>query len=1228
MILCSPSRVSSRWTVSVSRSTVLQLTTLHSRSFSRSNPLDHRVVPERNIFQPHSKRPLNEREKEEKSIEEQLTPLTGHKLKDRMKGIKVQSKYFKEQVLRQDREIATEEAIKDLPPLTEEEIEDFYLNLLASGNELGNIPHLASPTHPAPASSFPPAQDKQAGSEQIDQGRQNLLKSISSGGEGTIPSLKDLETWEPDREVRKVSEASDLFGEEDEEPELVMVGARPDQTPKLKSMEIKRENKVERTKEDSDWSAKSLFELNSLFENQADISKNWEGNATKSEQNSEEITSNTERTDEPDLQDTSSALSTSSSITDTTSSAAVADTPMHTLPNSFQKQFRSLQNLPPLPSPPQSEILNKLEKLVLDLPSNVFPRPSLVGLDKETQPSKRQGRRKNDVPLGLITTNEWRKMITDAVHEADNYISRLPVEVQTQLKPLRQLRNKMTVDAKRVRQFTPLEKVVNALEGKALEQSIKALTLMSKSGESVWKEGFEMVLDGFAKRGDLAGVQSTLHAMQTCGAKITASAHSHLIIARLSNADLPGAITTLHSLEDQSIFVPEKTYISLIEPLLHSEIPAHRATGFNLFAHMRLVAYATPQREAFISLIKACGSSTDPQPERALDLWKEMTEEHGYLPEVNAFNAALCALVPVGRFWGEALRMFKTMLDFYKYSVPAGVIPGQSAQEQGESEQRKMYTPNRETFELLLQGAAKNGDLARTRWVLTEMIRFSRSSHGGDAVAPRSRTLELALMAYAAAKPSLVRGMVKLNRKKKEGKKERTDRKKATGGEVSNIDLATGKDEDGKAAFKETFDMSTSPSGSLNSPPTSSIVSGLTAEATTATLTAASSSSSSSSTSSTSSNEKGVSDPPSPKKESQPAPSVASPYLPQTSQEILHEANVLLSHAYNDSHIYVINPDWRSPSNHPPPLRFVQMTPRLVNSYLSVVYHHASSLTHCVERFRNVWSEVKVRPNGWSYLHILQRLMTVNSSDRQRAAKEAFEIFKEWQAFERKVENMGEKEELSKGATFAKSLKESLGLNERNIEGVWVYMIRIMTRADELSLADSILRRFVELYPPSLIGSSSIPALPSKSLVRMIPRHTIRPDPLPPHLVWPDVRALHARYVVYQQGSKIAHLTYVILTYEFALRRYRAAKLNEGSEGQTRRKEAQLDAVLVAKQEKQWENRKNRKKKGRRGLRTLDDFEGLYHVPDKTVIDRKDWKVLRTRGQRAMETHLRGKKQY
>lgn len=122
----------------------------------------------------------------DEDITRQLRQQAGHNLKTAFKGVKQQERYFDDALRRQDKELLTAvrpsplawlrrrpsrsqkaltptspiahvQAMTDgLPELTDDQIDDFYTNLMASGTTLGNLPDVASPTH-APAARAPEA---------------------------------------------------------------------------------------------------------------------------------------------------------------------------------------------------------------------------------------------------------------------------------------------------------------------------------------------------------------------------------------------------------------------------------------------------------------------------------------------------------------------------------------------------------------------------------------------------------------------------------------------------------------------------------------------------------------------------------------------------------------------------------------------------------------------------------------------------------------------------------------------------------------------------------------------------------------------------------------------------------------------------------------------------------------------------------------------------------------
>lgn len=177
--------------------------------------------------------------------------------------------------------------------------------------------------------------------------------------------------------------------------------------------------------------------------------------------------------------------------------------------------------------------------------------------------------------------------------------------------------------------------------------------------------------------------------------------------------------------------------------------------------------------------------------------------------------------------------------------------------------------------------------------------------------------------------------------------------------------------------------------------------------------------------------------------------------------------------------------------------------------------------------------------------------------------------------------------------------------------------------AHQLSLARTIVERFVKLYPPSLISCAKLPPLPTKALVRAIPRHTIRPDPLPPHLLFPDLNLLHKAYVIYQQEKGIAYVKWVSQSYLGALRRYQESKLDDGPEGVVREREKKFYARLEEIEEQAHPKDPNLKFK--KGFATLEMMSGeeAPKPPPELKKGSLEWKIQRAHGKLALAKYQR-----
>ncbi|KAF7321081.1 hypothetical protein HMN09_00195500 [Mycena chlorophos] len=246
-----------------------------------------------------------------------------------------------------------------------------------------------------------------------------------------------------------------------------------------------------------------------------------------------------------------------------------------------------------------------------------------------------------------------------------------------------------------------------------IDAAESVLALMKRSGLVIPEESLSLVLRQYSDIGNATGADYCL-ANFLQGRPTDAQRHLHVrahLRATPTNHIPETALTVLHSYETQSCPAPMKTYTSIISALYSTNISLARAQAWDLFSHMRYVAHPTPDVVLYTQMIRACASpvssSRSSDPERALDLWTEMTVEQKLTPTVGSFNAIILACARSGRklYVNEAFRIAKQMLDSNRDAY------GNSA-----------YHPDRGTIIALLEGAKRMGDLARTRWILADMV--------------------------------------------------------------------------------------------------------------------------------------------------------------------------------------------------------------------------------------------------------------------------------------------------------------------------------------------------------------------------------------------------------------------------------------------------------------------------------------------------------------------------
>jgi hypothetical protein len=207
------------------------------------------------------------------------------------------------------------------------------------------------------------------------------------------------------------------------------------------------------------------------------------------------------------------------------------------------------------------------------------------------------------------------------------------------------------------------------------------------------------------------------------------------------------ALSLLHSYETAGRPPPMTTYSRLIAALFHTPSSLARAQAWDLFSHMRYVAHPNPDSLLFTQMIQACALPTPAEPERALDLFTEMTLDRRIPPTAGAYTAAILACARSGSkvYVNEAFRLAKEMLDAHR-----------------DARGRGAFRPDSHTFRALLEGAKRIGDLGRVRWILAEMVEMTQRDPGSKDVVVDERIMTHVFHSYAAYKPPFKRSMARL----------------------------------------------------------------------------------------------------------------------------------------------------------------------------------------------------------------------------------------------------------------------------------------------------------------------------------------------------------------------------------------------------------------------------------------------------------------------------------
>lgn len=687
------------------------------------------------------------------------------------------------------------------------------------------------------------------------------------------------------------------------------------------------------------------------------------------------------------------------------------------------------------------------------------------------------------------------------------------------------------------------------------------------------------VLDVFASRGQVAQCQEWMGKLSEAGLTPDDHTYHSLTKAYINSAQFLPAIELLNSLEVSGRPASMATYNMVIDRLLEpvpvpeggkQERPELQALAWNVFYHMRLQAHPVPDAPLYALMIRACArgipqptdiddptqpcsSLSSPAPtvggaarisdaERALDLFREMTTRYNVRPNAEVYNSLILACARRKDFYLEAFRLLREMVEL---ETERAGIPEEGA------EGVMRFAPDRYTFNALLQGCARNRDLARARWVLAEMIRttlplFDEETRGRLsreqvvevlAKRPNEETMCHIFHTYASYVPPIRREQLQ----RVQGDAGGPSAHKPT----KNVDDSIGATTDVDAGKTDLQSTNTTEVQKAE---------GQEEDETTA----------------------------------EEAAQVFSALVPQTSSDLVSESRSLFARILADQPSATLEG----------PLGGVSPGVRLVNAYLTVLAAHLppQQRAHVLQSVladqpqegatleHALFERLGLRPNEHSYRIILEALSDASSPEAQKVVQEV------WGRFERFLGSGGG----AGGRELVKaSEKGSEVVDAEQVKKCWSAYIHFWAKnvttsteaeaKDGLDRAMDLLRRFVSLYPPQVQPKKSRQAkkraaappkltmssdaltelkldlsplpVPVKSLQSLHALSSSLPPPAgeeaediregeakesfkfmsaSPRLSFLDVQLLHHRLVRYGRIKDLAYLSWV-------LHRYRAA---------------------------------------------------------------------------------------
>lgn len=553
----------------------------------------------------------------------------------------------------------------------------------------------------------------------------------------------------------------------------------------------------------------------------------------------------------------------------------------------------------------------------------------------------------------------------------------------------------------------------------------QALSLAARDGVPV-APLFQKVMDVYASAGHVHAVLELSAAMEAHGIAPSAASKHTVVKAYVQMNQVSDAVQYL-ALWERSEPAPMSAYTLTIEHVLKHPVRDIHPIAWSLFYHMRYAAHPVPDAVLYAMMIRACAAGV-PQPntmplrrkrtmeadaERALDLFREMTVHHGVRPNKEVYDSLILTCARRKDHYADALRLLHELV---------------------EGDHTRLW-PDAYTYNAVLQGSARHGDLTTARWILADMVR-SVMADAHRLRRPNEDTLAHVFWTYAVYQPPIDRH------------------------QLSSIEATQSSDAEGHVA------------------------------------------------------------------EAAPSPTFTHA-LPQTSSEVLAEVRALMARILADQ-------GHDETAAHP--LSSVRVSPRLLHAYLAVLTHHLPperrlhALVHEVEH--GVFAQSHVQANGHTLAMLLGECAV--SRDRALADDVARRTWAQWTDMERAYAHTPQ--------------RRHQGIDAKLVSRMWALMIRHHAKSFRIDEGLELVRRFLEMYPPSkrisrreeLVDASLppidwTPTVPPPSMVRLL--HALPPSraeadatyaplaPLRPKLLFRDLELLHHRCVAVQHAPGLNLIT-------------------------------------------------------------------------------------------------------